>query len=96
MFLFIIGLRFPADSSIIQTLKKRYDNRVLKLVRNQEKLDFKTRKCKLDLEFLYLCVENKVIPKFIQFRVANKELRNSVAYRKRLNKPLQQEVINKK
>ena len=34
--------------------------------------------------------------KFIQCRVANKELWNTVAYRKCLNKFLQQEVINKK
>ena len=52
--------------------------------------------CKLELEFLNLCVENNVIPKFIQFRVANKEFRNSVACRKCLKKLLQQEVINKK
>ena len=48
------------------------------------------------MEFLNLCVENNVIPKFIQFRVANKELRNCVAYRKCVNKLLQQEIINKK
>ena len=48
------------------------------------------------MKFLNLCVENNVIPKFIQFRVANKELQNSVACRKSLNKLLQQEVINKK
>ena len=96
VFLFIIRLRFAANNSIIQTLRKRYDNRVVKLVRDIEKSDFKTRKCKLDMEFLNLFAENKVIPKFIQFRVANKELRNSVAYRKCLNKLLLQEVINKK
>ena len=91
VFLFIIHLRLPAKNSIIQTLRNRYYNRVVKLVRDLEKLDFKTRKCKLDLEFLNLCVENK-----IQFRVANKELWNSLAYRKCLNKLLQQGVINKK
>ena len=54
------------------------------------------RKCKLDLEFLNLGVENNVIRKFIRFCVAKKELRNSVAYTKGLNKLLQQEIINKK
>ena len=54
------------------------------------------RKCKLDLEFLNLGVENKVIRKFIKFCVAKKELWNSVAYTKCLNKLLQQEIINKK
>ena len=60
-----------------------------KLVCKPEKLDYKTRKCKLDLEFLNLCVENDVITKFIQFCIASKELRNSVAYTKCLNKLLQ-------
>ena len=69
---------------------------MVKLGCELEKLDYKTRKCKLDLEFLNLCVENNVIPKFIQFRVANKEFRNSVAYRKCLKKLLQKEIINKK
>ena len=79
---------------MIQTLRKRCQNRVVKLVRDLEKLDFKRRKCKPDFESLNLCVEYKVIPKFIQFHVANKELRNSVAYRKYLNKLLQHEVIH--
>ena len=82
--------------SIIQALRNRYDNRVVKLVRELERLDYKTRKCKIDLEFFNLSVENNVIPKFIQLHVGNKELRNSVARRKCLNKLLQQEVINKK
>ena len=65
VFLPIILLRFPANNSIIQTLRKRYDNRVVKLVCDLENFDFNARKFKLDLEFLNLCVENKVIPKFI-------------------------------
>ena len=39
---------------------------------------------------------NNVAPKFRQFHKVNKELRNSVAYRKYLDKLLQKEVINKK
>ena len=82
VFLFTIRLRFPAGNLIMQTLRSRYDDRMVKLVHELEKLDYKTRKCKLDLEFLNLCVENNVILKFIHFRVANKELWNSVASKK--------------
>ena len=95
VFLFIIRLRFPASKSIIQTLRSRYDNLVVKLVCDLEKLDYKTRKCNLDLEFLNLCVENNVIPKFMQFGVANKELRNCVAYRKCLNKKQRYRFLEK-
>ena len=50
----------------------------------------------MESSFLNLCVENNVIPKFIQFRVTNKELWNFTAYKKCLNKLSQQEVINNK
>ena len=85
-----------SSNSITQTLRSWYDNRVVKLVRELEKLDYKTRKCKLDLEFLNLCVENNVIPKFIKFRVGNKKLQNSLTYRKCLNELLQEKVFSKK
>ena len=94
--LFIIRLRLAASNWIMQPLRNRYNNRVTKLVRDQEKLDFKTRKSQLHLEFLNQCVENNVIPKFIQFHLADKELRNTEDYRKCLIKLLQKEVINKK
>ena len=96
VFSFVISLRFPASNSIIHTLRKRYNNRVVKLVCDLENLDFKTRKCKLDLKFRNLKLENKIIPKFRQFCIVNKEHWNSVAYRKCLNKLYQRVVINKK
>ncbi|XP_057292667.1 uncharacterized protein LOC130621400 [Hydractinia symbiolongicarpus] len=37
---------------------------------------------KLDLEFLESCKVNNVTPNFLNFRVANRNLRNSTAYRK--------------
>ena len=61
VFLFIIRLSFPASNSIIQTLGSRYNNPVVKLVRELEKLDYKATQCKLDLELLNLSVENNVI-----------------------------------
>ena len=85
VFLFIIRLRFPGNNSIMQTFRKQYDKGVVKLVRDLEKLDF-----------VNLSIINKVIPEFIQFRLANKELWNSVVYRKCLNRLLQQEIVNKK
>ena len=81
VFLVIIRLRSLASDSIILTLRSWHDNRVIKLVRELEKLDYNIRKCKLDLKFLNLFIENNVIPKFIQFRVATEELQNFVAHR---------------
>ena len=45
-----------------------------------EKFDFKNRKAVLDLEFLQSCKKEKLIPKFLQFQVANKRLESSEAY----------------
>ena len=96
VFLFLVRLRFPSNLSIIQVLRNRYGDDVVKLVRNFEKLDFKYRKVLLDLDFLDTCVKNNVTPNFVQFRVANKDLRNSATYKRCQSKLLKEEINNKK
>ena len=49
-----------------------------------------------DLNFLQTCRSFNVIPKFLQFRVANKSLQRSQAYQKCLNHLLLAEINNKK
>ena len=41
------------------------------MVRKLEKFDFKLRKTKCDIKFLYNCENNDIIPKFLHFRTAN-------------------------
>ena len=68
---------------------------VVKEVRTLERLDLKHKKAILDLDFLMSCRKNSVFPKFLQFKVYNKQLRDSKAYifcQKRL---LNQEINNK-
>ena len=77
-------------------IRKRYGNDTVKLVRQLEKLDYKYRKLLLDLSFLENCIENNGIPKFVQFRVANRDLGESSAYRQCQQKLLKQEIIYKK
>mgnify|MGYP001800918522 FL=1 len=96
VFLFLVRLRFPAHLSITQVIRKRYGNNNVKLIRSFEKIDFKYRKLLLDIDFLENCVNNNVAPKFVQFRVANKDLRNSNTYRLCQTKLLKQEMVNKK
>ena len=62
-------------------IRNRYGNEVVKLMQKFEKLDFRYQKVFLDLDFLDNSIRNDVAPKFIQFRVANKDLRNSSTYR---------------
>ena len=60
-----------------------------------ERLDFKYRKVLLDLDFLDNCMSNDVVPKFVQFRVTNKGLRNLSTYRQCQTKLLKQKLFNK-
>ena len=51
------------------------------MVRILEKLDFKLRKAKLHLGFLCNWGNNIIIRKFLRFRTANKNLKDSNAYK---------------
>ena len=89
-------LRFPRHLSTIKVLRKRYGDVIVGKVREFEKLDFKYSKVLLDIDFLNTCLKNNIIPKFVQFLVSNKDLRNSTAYRQYQIKLLKQEISNKK
>ena len=95
VFMFLVRLRFPSRLSLLQVILNRYGDTIVKLVRKFEKVDFKHRKVALDLNFLQICWSFNVIPKFLQFRVANKNLRRSQAYQKCLNHLLLAEISNK-
>ena len=94
--MFLVRLRFPSRLSLLQVIRNRYGDTIVKLVRKFEKVVFKHRKAALDLNFLQTCQSFNVIPKFLQLRVANKNLRRSQAYQKRLNHLLLAEINKKK
>ena len=96
MFIFLTRLRFPSRLSIAEVLRKRYGDRTLKLTRNFEKTDIKHKKALLDLQFLKICGDHYVIPKFLRFKVANANLRSSLTYKKCQKKLLREEIYNKK
>ena len=73
--MFICRCRFPRELSIADVIRKRYGNHVVRNMRKFEKLDFRYRKTLLDIEFLNLCLQNKVIPKFLKNRFAAKHNR---------------------
>ena len=80
VFLFIIRLRFPRSQSIADVIRKRYGGKAFKNVRKFERLDYQVRKCQLDIEFMNTCHKYSVIPNFLQFRVTNKTLKDSLSY----------------
>ena len=77
------------------SFKKVEGRDLVKEVRTLEKLDFKLKKAILDLDFLISCRKNSVFPKFLQFRVSNKQLSASKAYISCQKRLLNQEINNK-
>ena len=72
----------------------RYNVKFLSKVRELEKLDFKIRKCKL--EFLETCLKNGLMPKFLNFKVANLTFCNSKSCKDCQLKLSRQDFSNKK
>ena len=95
VYLFLIRLRFPPGSSVSDVIRKRYGNTVLSKLRKYEKLDLKIGKAKLDISFLEVCIEQDLTPTFVQFRTANRNLRNSESYTSCQRMLLSQERQNK-
>ena len=95
VYLFLIRLRFPSGSSVSDIIRKRYGDQVLSKLRKYEKLDFRVGKANLDISFLETCMEHDLMPTFVQFRTANKNLRNSESYVSCQRMLLSQERQNK-
>ena len=64
VFIFLTRLLLPSKLSIVEVLRKRYGDRILKLVRIFEKTNVKHKKVLLDLQFLKICEDHNVIPNF--------------------------------
>ena len=80
VFLFLLKLRFPANKSVADIIRKRYGSEAVKLLRKFEKLDFKIRKNEADLQFLQRCHQEGLAPKFRNFKLANSSLKHSRTY----------------
>ena len=94
--LILVRLRFPVDKSIAYFLRSRYGNTVTKDIRKFEDIDFVLRNCKFDLLFLEACLENQVIPKFLNFGISSLHLKTSHAYYSCQLKLLPEEITLKR
>ena len=94
VFLFLARVCFPHNESIPSVIRRsEYDT--LKLLRNFEKLDYKISEVELDICFLRKCESKDVVPNFLKFRLANRNLKNSVTYRKCRRQLLKVEIDSK-
>ena len=96
IFLFIIRIRFPKGKSIANNIRSRYGEAFVRKIFKFEKNDYKLRKSHLHLRFLLECKKNNLIPKFLQFKLANRHLHNSVVYKKCQIKLLEEEIRAKR
>ena len=96
VFLFLARLRFPSSKSIPKVIKDRYGESVLKLVCKFKRTDLRRRKAELELGFLNYCFENSLTLKLLRFKVSNRSLKSSDAYRQCQIRLLKEEISNKK
>ena len=94
-FMFVSRTRFPVKHSIVNVLRKRYGKMLAKDVRKFEKYDFKYKAAIHDLDFLLTCKEKNMMPKFLRFKVANRQLKFLNNYNTCLKRLLNQEIYKK-
>ena len=64
----------------------------LSFIRKFEKLDYRERKIKDDIEFLKSCLENYLYPTFLRYKMSSKRLQNSESYKRSQRLFLQEEI----
>ena len=94
--LIVCRWRFPAGISIAVILRRRYGSAVLQLFRNVQKADYKLRKLRCDIHFLETCEKNGLTPKFLHFKLYNRNLQRTQHYRDYQKKLLGEEVRRKR
>ena len=93
--LLIIKLRFPKGKSIHRVIQERYGRPLLTLFRRCELFDLKIRKTECDIEFLKVCQENNLTPKFVNFKLYKKNIRSTCHFRQFQNKLINNELSEK-
>ena len=93
--IFILKLRFPSRVPFTTVITNRYGSSTLSLYRKFEKLDFKTQKTQLDLNFLTLCKTHGIIPKFLQFKLYKSKVTRTLTYKQFQFKLLNYEINEK-
>ena len=89
----VLGLIFLVFS-MADIIRSRYGEAFVRKIHKFEKSDYKLQKGHLDLRFLLECKKNNLIPKFLQFKLANRHLLNSAVYKKCQIKLLEEEIRN--
>ena len=79
LFMFVVRTRFPVKHSFVNVLRECYGKNLVKNNRTFEKYDFKYKEAIVDLDVLLICEEKNIIPKFLKFKVTNRQLKFSIS-----------------
>ena len=80
MFLFLARVRFSKSKSIAEVIRFKCSGNTAKRIRKLEELDYQLSEEELDLQFLCKCDDSNVLPSFLNFRLANSQLKYSSTY----------------
>ena len=93
---FIVNILPLSTKARFQFIKRNYDYNCFKLYQSFENTTVKLVCLMADLNYLYQCKLNNLIPKFLQFKLANPELVHTRSYWKCQNILLKEEIYLKK
>ena len=77
--MFVVRTRFPVKHFFVNVLRECYGKNLVKNNRTFEKYDFKYKEAIVDLDVLLICEEKNIIPKFLKFKVTNRQLKFSIS-----------------
>ena len=80
LFAFNFILRLRMKSNLFKHIKFKYGDNIVSVFRKLDKLRFKNLKINADIKFLTDCVDNDVLPKFLNFKLSNNLLKKSKCY----------------
>ena len=73
----LLKFKFSKNETTIEYLRRRYDAATCTNYKQLETTARKLKKCDLDLNFLYTCKLNNIVPNFVRFKLYKKSLYNS-------------------
>jgi len=94
--LFILRLRLGSNVNVFNTIRSRYGEEGVRLLRKYETLSRKVKKTELDLEFLQKCKIYNVFPKFLRFKLYKRALHTAKFYKAWQSKLLVNEIQSKR
>ena len=93
--LFILRLRFPTSTPIIENITRRYGANAANLYKSFFASSRKLTKVELDIKFLNSCIAHKITPKFLKFKLYRSDLHSTDLYHKFQTDLLEREYFEK-